>query len=184
MKRTQTELRDKTGNPIDRVSDAREMKLPIIIQQVNDDTAKKKKEAFAISQILNSNSGKKSRHAAKVFWASTIHMAVVLVFFRFYFSFVVQFLRFHSSDGAYAVFLSSFPLFFLSVGSYLHLYSGQSHFPCVWLVGYAIVQSWCEYEIKKESKRSRTHWRARRARASSLSQRIRNWRKMNLETLI
>lgn len=44
MKRTQTELRDKTGNPIDRVSDAREMKLPIIIQQVNDDTAKKKKK--------------------------------------------------------------------------------------------------------------------------------------------
>lgn len=117
---TQNERRDKTGSTIDRVSGPSEMKLTIIIQQVNDDTEKKEEEkrlqsrkyceTTATKKKKKKKEKKKSRHAAKVFWASTIHMAVVLVFSILYFSFLVQFLRFHSSDEAYACFL--FPFLF------------------------------------------------------------------------
>lgn len=192
---TQNERRDKTGSTIDRVSGPSEMKLTIIIQQVNDDTEKKEEEKrlqsrkYCETTATKKKKRKKRRknHATqpKCFglpqstWLS-------FLYFRFYIShFLFNFLDFTVVMKHMPVFcfLSSFLSFFFhfGFGLYLHLYSGQSHFPCVFFFSF-ICWNWiCNCAIvmrirnKKESKRSRSR--------SSLSLRIRNWwRKKKLES--
>lgn len=218
------ERRNKTANTIDSVSErahsrASEMRLAIIIQQVNDDTEKRSvcDRANAMAPPMEQGKKKKekktkSRHTAKVFLASTwlLFSCVFLFFlFRFFFcihfnSFLVQFLRFHSSDVAYAVFLSSFC-------GYLHLYSAQVSLPIhtyvrcfarslgCWTHIYLYIVCNCAIVMRiqnnKESKRSRKHSHTHlclvrlcalaSARSRTvLSHCIRNWWKMDLETLI
>lgn len=149
---------------------------PLLCTNVNDNNTRgRRKEAFAIAQILSRK--KITPHSRSVLGFYN-PQSTWLFFFRFFLyknffrSFLVQFLRFHSSDGAaYAVlfFLSSFCAISASL-------FGPVALPmCVrsldgWIYINAIVQSWCEYKIV-ENRNGVAHTQQTVARAKEHSYR-------------